>query len=159
MAVCEPSKSRTVKYVVRYGGVLTTRRDDFSSHYRGGCTRIIKLDRHTSYKNFTAKLREVSGCSNWKLRIKLDDETLITVTCAEDLEFMLHEHDVASAAHPSDPPKLEAFLTSPEHRAALQWSGPAPAFPAHKRVQERARSGEKAGVNHRVTPRPGRRRS
>lgn len=117
--VTEPSDSSktssTLKFLCSYGGKIALRKSDGELRYVGGFTRILSVDRSTSYAELMVKLMEFCGFSV-ALRCALPDgdlETLISVKSDEDLANLIAEYDGASLASPS-PKKIRAVLSPPE---------------------------------------------
>ncbi|KAJ8465646.1 hypothetical protein OPV22_028198 [Ensete ventricosum] len=93
-----------LRLMCSYGGRIVPRPTDKSLCYLGGETRIVVVDRHSSFADLSVKLsRNLHGGRPFSLKYQLPNEdldSLISVATDEDLDNMVEEYDriFASAA-------------------------------------------------------------
>ncbi|XP_027159170.1 uncharacterized protein LOC113760690 [Coffea eugenioides] len=100
-----------VRFMCSFGGKILPRPHDNQLRYVGGDTRIVAVNRHTSFSSLLTKLSKLSGTSNFSIKYQLPNEdldSLITVTTDEDVENMMDEYDRLVQTHKSA--RLRIFL-------------------------------------------------
>ncbi|KAF3646169.1 equilibrative nucleoside transporter family protein [Capsicum annuum] len=84
------------RFMCSFGGKIMLRPHDNQLRYVGGDTRIVAVNRHTTFSALLGKLSKLSGNPNIYIKYQLPNEdldALITVTTDEDLEHMMEEYD------------------------------------------------------------------
>ncbi|XP_064985470.1 leucine-rich repeat extensin-like protein 5 [Musa acuminata AAA Group] len=130
LASSAAAASSRLRVMCSYGGRIVPRPADKSLCYLGGETRMVTVDRGSSFADLSAKLsRDLLGGRPFSLKYQLPNEdldALISVTTDEDLENMIEELDRISAATaaPTSPggggsrrsrrPRLFLFPSNPE---------------------------------------------
>ncbi|XP_022892055.1 uncharacterized protein LOC111406930 [Olea europaea var. sylvestris] len=87
--------TQTIKFLYNYGGKIVPSPIDGKLHYTGGFTRVMSVDRLTTFEELMAKFEESCGDS-MKLKFKLPSEdldVLVSITCDEDLKTVIGEYD------------------------------------------------------------------
>lgn len=110
----------SVRLMCSFGGKILPRPFDNQLRYVGGDTRIVAVDRRTTFSSLVAKLSRLSGFANMCLKYQLPNEdldALITVTSDEDVENMVEEYDrlVHGAAQKSARLRLFLFPNEADH--------------------------------------------
>ncbi|RZS14908.1 hypothetical protein BHM03_00046677 [Ensete ventricosum] len=118
-AASSPSVSprNRLKFLCSYGGKILPHPSDDHLRYVGGHTRVLVVTRSIS---FSAELKEriqemFPCCAAIKYELVAKDmEALVSVTCDEDLAYMLDEYDRLDARQPRFPssPRFRLFLFS-----------------------------------------------
>ncbi|CAL9100633.1 unnamed protein product, partial [Musa textilis] len=102
LASSAAAASSRLRVMCSYGGRIAPRPTDKSLCYLGGETRMVSVDRGSSFADLSAKLsRDLLGGRPFSLKYQLPNEdldALISVTTDEDLENMIEELDRISAA-------------------------------------------------------------
>ncbi|KAK4429785.1 hypothetical protein Salat_1279200 [Sesamum alatum] len=110
---------KPIKFLCSYGGRILPRYPDGKLRYHGGETRVLSVDTSISFAELLVKMGEMCG-SSVSLRCQLpteDLDALVSITSDEDLANLIEEYDRAatsSAAGPSSPLKIRAFLSAPK---------------------------------------------
>ncbi|KAL5704110.1 hypothetical protein ACHQM5_022583 [Ranunculus cassubicifolius] len=110
------SSINRVKFLCSHGGKILPRPPDGQLKYVGGETRVIAVPRDTNFSELKKKLSSlVDGQVVLKYQVLPEDlDTLISVTCDEDLQNMLAENDRqgkrSSSSENGTCPMLRAFL-------------------------------------------------
>ncbi|XP_020090154.1 uncharacterized protein LOC109711492 [Ananas comosus] len=119
-----------VKLLCGYGGRILPRPSDGALRYVCGHTRLISVAKDVSFADFMRKMAGVvrgnedgepddAGAVAVKYQLPGEDlDALVSVSCAEDLENMIEEHDKVAAAAPDGSAKLRVFLFTPADAAA-----------------------------------------
>ncbi|KAH0697185.1 hypothetical protein KY290_014631 [Solanum tuberosum] len=84
------------RFMCSFGGKIMLRPHDNQLRYVGGDTRIVAVNRHTTFAALLGKLSKLVGYPNINIKYQLPNEeldALITVTTDEDLENMMEEYD------------------------------------------------------------------
>ncbi|CAN4083925.1 unnamed protein product [Withania somnifera] len=84
------------RFMCSFGGKIILRPHDNQLRYVGGDTRIVAVNRHTTFAALLGKLSKLAGNLNINIKYQLPNEdldALITVTTDEDLENMMEEYD------------------------------------------------------------------
>ncbi|CAK9173772.1 unnamed protein product [Ilex paraguariensis] len=105
----------TVKFLCSYGGKILPRYPDGKLRYHGGETRVLAVDRSTTFSELLVKLGELCGTTSVSLRCQLpteDLDALVSITSDEDLANLIEEYD--QAAPPPSSLKIRAFLSQPK---------------------------------------------
>ncbi|XP_078443811.1 uncharacterized protein LOC144713176 isoform X1 [Wolffia australiana] len=108
--------SKKAKFLCSYGGKILPRPSDGVLRYVGGHTRIIALCKDASLQEVISKMEEIiNGPAILKYQLPGEDlDSLVTVSCAEDLENMIEEYDkLARESSPEGSSKLRIFLFRP----------------------------------------------
>ncbi|XP_028557204.1 uncharacterized protein LOC114581373 isoform X2 [Dendrobium catenatum] len=108
--------SRKVKFLCSFGGKIMPRQSDGALSYVGGLTRIIAVRRDSTFNELCSKMEDAYGgpvVINYQLPDQEDLESLVCVSCAEDMENMMEEYDRLSQASGDRSAKLRVFLSSP----------------------------------------------
>ncbi|KAL0906466.1 hypothetical protein M5K25_024963 [Dendrobium thyrsiflorum] len=106
--------SRKVKFLCSFGGKITPRQSDGALSYDGGLTRIIAVRRDSTFNELCSKMEEAYG-GPVLISYQLPDQgldSLVCVSCAEDMENMMEEYDRLSQASGDRSTKLRVFLSS-----------------------------------------------
>ncbi|XP_022142250.1 uncharacterized protein LOC111012412, partial [Momordica charantia] len=105
-----------VRFMCSFGGNILLRPHDNQLRYVGGETRIVAVNRSTTFSHFLAKLAKISGTINMTIKYQLPNEdldALISVTTDEDVENMMDEYDRLVQTHNSkSAARLRLFLFS-----------------------------------------------
>ncbi|KAK1557240.1 hypothetical protein Q3G72_020918 [Acer saccharum] len=102
-----------VRFMCSFGGKILPRPHDNQLRYVGGDTRIVAVNRSTSYSALLTKLSKLSGSINITVKYQLPNEdldALISVTTEEDLENMMEEYDRVAHNHNPRSARLRLFL-------------------------------------------------
>ncbi|CAN4078235.1 unnamed protein product [Withania somnifera] len=84
------------RFMCSFGGKIILRPHDNQLRYVGGDTRIVVLNRYTTFAALLVKLSKLAGKPNMNIKYQLPNEdldALITVSTDEDLENMMEEYD------------------------------------------------------------------
>ncbi|KAK4361031.1 hypothetical protein RND71_019983 [Anisodus tanguticus] len=84
------------RFMCSFNGKIMLRPHDNQLRYVGGDTRIVAVNRHTTFAALLTKLSKISGNPNINIKYQLPNEdldALITVTTDEDLDNMMEEYD------------------------------------------------------------------
>ncbi|URD83365.1 Protein kinase domain containing protein [Musa troglodytarum] len=102
--------SRRMKFLCSFGGKILPRPSDGKLRYVGGNTRIIRISRDISWEEFMQKTMAIySRPHTIKYQLPGEDlDALISVSCDEDLQNMMEEHNVLEGGEGSQ--KLRLFL-------------------------------------------------
>ncbi|KAJ6841557.1 uncharacterized protein M6B38_306720 [Iris pallida] len=101
-----------IKFLCSYSGKILPRPSDGKLRYVGGETRVLAVDRCTSFSELQLKMKQLCGWSRVSLRCQLpaeDLDALVSVTCDEDLSNLVEEYQAAGSL----PLKIRAFLHDP----------------------------------------------
>ncbi|KAL6990931.1 hypothetical protein U1Q18_009052 [Sarracenia purpurea var. burkii] len=85
-----------VRFMCSFGGKILPRPHDNQLRYLGGDTRIVAVNRHTTFSSLLTKLSKLAGTADISVKYQLPNEdldALITVTTDEDVENMMEEYD------------------------------------------------------------------
>lgn len=91
-----------VRFMCSFGGKILPRPHDDQLRYVGGDTRIVAINRHTTFSSLLEKLAKFSGTTNISMKYQLPNEdldALITITNDEDIENMMDEYDRLAQNH------------------------------------------------------------
>ncbi|XP_074326991.1 uncharacterized protein LOC141664934 [Apium graveolens] len=91
-----------VRFMCSFGGKILPRPHDDQLRYVGGDTRIVAINRHTTFSSLLEKLAIFSGTTNISVKYQLPNEdldALITITNDEDIENMMDEYDRLAHTH------------------------------------------------------------
>ncbi|XP_050368256.1 uncharacterized protein LOC126786466 [Argentina anserina] len=109
-----PSNDQTrVRFMCSFGGKILPRPHDNQLRYVGGDTRIVAVQRATTYSSLLSKLSKLSGLSNVTVKYQLPNEdldALISVTTDEDVENMMDEYDRVTQNQNPKAARLRLFL-------------------------------------------------
>ncbi|GMH15199.1 hypothetical protein Nepgr_017040 [Nepenthes gracilis] len=115
-----------LRLMCSYGGHIVPRPHDKSLCYVGGDTRIVVVDRYTSFSDILTRLSKILlNGRPFTLKYQLPNEdldSLVTVSTDEDLENMVDEYDRLNAnSNPEKPSRIRLFLfpTKPEAAASV----------------------------------------
>ncbi|KAH0450214.1 hypothetical protein IEQ34_020906 [Dendrobium chrysotoxum] len=107
--------SRKVKFLCSFGGKIMPRQSDGPLSYVGGLTRIIAVRRDSTFNELCSKMEDAYG-GPVLIYYQLPDQgldSLVCVSCVEDMENMMEEYDRLSQASGGDrSAKLRVFLSS-----------------------------------------------
>ncbi|XP_059292805.1 protein PAL OF QUIRKY [Lycium ferocissimum] len=109
------------RFMCSFGGKIMLRPHDNQLRYVGGDTRIVAVNRHTTFASLLGKLSKLAGNSNINIKYQLPNEdldALITVTTDEDLENMMEEYDRLSQNQKSARLRLFLFPNDSSSRAS-----------------------------------------
>ncbi|XP_042504494.1 uncharacterized protein LOC122081425 [Macadamia integrifolia] len=114
-------KSR-VKFLCSHGGKIMPRPNDGQLKYVGGETRVVACPRDIGFSELMKKLAAIAE-DEVVLKYQLipeDMDVLVSVTCDEDLNHMLHEYDrhETQLSEGGSTPRLRTFLF-PSHPPLL----------------------------------------
>ncbi|KAK4755037.1 hypothetical protein SAY87_008794 [Trapa incisa] len=105
-----------VRFMCSFGGKILPRPHDNQLRYVGGDTRIVAVNRSSTFSTLLSKLSKLSGISNLTVKYQLPNEdldALISVTTDEDVENMMEEYDrLPSHNHHPRSARLRLFLFS-----------------------------------------------
>lgn len=96
-----------------FGGKILPRPHDNQLRYVGGETRIVAVQRSTTFSHFLAKLAKITGTINMTIKYQLPSEdldALISVSTDEDVENMMDEYDRLVQNHNPKSARLRLFL-------------------------------------------------
>ncbi|KAL5985533.1 hypothetical protein ACLOJK_027518 [Asimina triloba] len=113
-SVDELLQSKKVKFLCSFGGKILPRPSDGVLRYAGGQTRIISVRRDIGFHDLVQKMTDVYGQSV-VIKYQLPDEeldSLVSVSCPEDLENMMEEYEKLVEASSDGSVKLRVFLFS-----------------------------------------------
>ncbi|KAJ8455753.1 hypothetical protein OPV22_034999 [Ensete ventricosum] len=117
-AASSPSVSprNRLKFLCSYGGKILPHPSDDHLRYVGGHTRVLVVTRSISFSELKERIQDMFPCCaaiKYELVAK-DMEALVSVTCDEDLAYMLDEYDRLDARQPRFPssPRFRLFLFS-----------------------------------------------
>ncbi|XP_030528970.1 uncharacterized protein LOC115739831 [Rhodamnia argentea] len=102
-----------VRFMCSFGGKILPRPHDNLLRYVGGDTRIIAVQRATTFNALLNKLSKLSGTTNFTVKYQLPNEdldALISVTTDEDVENMMEEYDRVAHNHNPRSARLRLFL-------------------------------------------------
>ncbi|KAL0906474.1 hypothetical protein M5K25_024971 [Dendrobium thyrsiflorum] len=105
--------SRKVKFLCSFGGKITPRQSDGALSYVGGLTRIIAVRRNATFNELCSKMEDAYG-GPVLISYQLPDQgldSLVCVSCVEDMENMMEEYDRLSQASGDRYTKLRVFLS------------------------------------------------
>lgn len=114
--MAEEVQNNRVKFLCSHGGRILPRPPDGQLKYVGGETRVIAVPRDISFSELVKKLSSLcDGNVVLKYQVLPEDlDTLISVTCDEDLQNMLAENDRqnkrSSLSESGGCPMLRSFL-------------------------------------------------
>ncbi|KAK1326160.1 hypothetical protein QJS10_CPA01g01100 [Acorus calamus] len=105
--------SPRVRLMCSFGGRILPRPHDNQLRYVGGETRIVAVNRSTSFASLVSKLSKLCGhtCEDLSVKYQLPSEdldSLISVTSDEDVDNMMEEFDRLKS------PRLRLFLFPPQ---------------------------------------------
>ncbi|KAL3851259.1 hypothetical protein ACJIZ3_013141 [Penstemon smallii] len=106
-----PAPQPRIRFMCSFGGKILPRPHDNQLRYVGGDTRIVAVNRHTTFSSLLSKLSKISGTTNISIKYQLPNEdldSLITVTADDDVENMMEEYYRLS--HGSKSARLRLFL-------------------------------------------------
>ncbi|KAL6559366.1 hypothetical protein OROGR_004483 [Orobanche gracilis] len=89
---------KTIKFLYSYGGRIVPRPIDGKLRYLGGYTRVLSVDRSTTYSELMVKFGESCG-SSMILKCKLPSEDLdllVTIKSDEELRSVIEEYERVS---------------------------------------------------------------
>ncbi|KAM7506150.1 hypothetical protein LguiB_005054 [Lonicera macranthoides] len=106
-----------VRFMCSFGGKILPRPHDNQLRYVGGDTRIVAVNRHSTFSSLLNKLSKLSGITSLTVKYQLPNEdldALITVSCDEDVDNMLEEYERIALNHipNSKTARLRLFLFS-----------------------------------------------
>lgn len=110
-----------VRFMCSFGGKILPRPHDNQLRYVGGDTRIVAVNRHSSFSSLLVKLSKLSGSASVVVKYQLPNEdldSLITVTTDEDVENMMEEYDRLAQSHKAARLRLFLFPTDADSRAS-----------------------------------------
>ncbi|XP_022950863.1 uncharacterized protein LOC111453836 [Cucurbita moschata] len=102
-----------VRFMCSFGGNILPRPHDNQLRYVGGETRIVAVQRSTTFSYFLAKLAKITGTINMNIKYQLPNEdldALISVSTDEDVENMMDEYDRLVQNHDPKSDRLRLFL-------------------------------------------------
>ncbi|PIA60636.1 hypothetical protein AQUCO_00300267v1 [Aquilegia coerulea] len=102
-----------VRFMCSFGGQILPRPHDSQLRYVGGDTRIVAIQRSTTFSSLLAKLARLSGNSNFTVKYQLPNEdldALISVTTDEDIDNMMEEYDRLAVSGNTKVARLRLFL-------------------------------------------------
>ncbi|KAM1245656.1 hypothetical protein ACFX15_036186 [Malus domestica] len=102
-----------VRFMCSFGGKILPRPHDNQLRYVGGDTRIVAVQRTTSFSALLSKLSKLSGLSDVTVKYQLPNEdldSLISVTTDEDVDNMMEEYDRVAQNLNSKSARLRLFL-------------------------------------------------
>lgn len=111
----------SARFMCSFGGKIILRPHDNQLRYVGGDTRIVAVNRHTTFAALLGKLSKLAGNPNINIKYQLPNEdldALITVTTDEDLENMMEEYDRLIQNQKSARLRLFLFLNDSGSRAS-----------------------------------------
>ncbi|XP_031490663.1 uncharacterized protein LOC116257812 [Nymphaea colorata] len=111
------SPKNRLKFLCSYGGRILPRPSDGNLKYVGGETRVVVVPRNTTFSGLMRKLTMLFE-SDVVLKYQLfseDLDSLVSVTCDEDLQNMIDEYDrqqsfLAATTPGGSAARLRAFL-------------------------------------------------
>ncbi|KAJ8753177.1 hypothetical protein K2173_017756 [Erythroxylum novogranatense] len=106
---------KKVKFLCSFGGKILPRPSDGALRYVGGQTRIISVRRDVSFHELMQKMIETYG-QPVVIKYQLPDEdldSLVSVSCADDLDNMMDEYEKLAEKSSDGSAKLRVFLFSP----------------------------------------------
>ncbi|CAL5345938.1 unnamed protein product [Camellia sinensis] len=106
-----------VRFMCSFGGKILPRPHDNQLRYVGGDTRIVAVNRHTTFSSLLNKLSKLAGTTNISIKYQLPNEdldALITVTADDDVENMMDEYErfIQNNVVHSKASRLRLFLFS-----------------------------------------------
>ncbi|KAF7849056.1 hypothetical protein BT93_L1295 [Corymbia citriodora subsp. variegata] len=104
-----------VRFMCSFGGKILPRPHDNLLRYVGGDTRIVAVQRSTTFNALLSKLSKLSGTTNITVKYQLPNEdldALISVSMDEDVENMMEEYDRVAQAQNPRTARLRLFLFS-----------------------------------------------
>ncbi|CAN6458380.1 unnamed protein product [Victoria cruziana] len=107
------SPRNRLKFLCSYGGRILPRPSDGNLKYVGGETRVVVVPRNTTFSGLMRKLTTLfEGDVLLKYQLFSEDlDSLVSVTCDEDLQNMIDEYDRQhSLATGGSASRLRAFL-------------------------------------------------
>ncbi|KAG9140370.1 hypothetical protein Leryth_019619 [Lithospermum erythrorhizon] len=111
----DPSQ-RLVRFMCSFGGKILPRPHDNHLRYVGGDTRIVAVNRHSSFMSLMSKLSMLSSTTDINVKYQLpteDLDSLITVSSDEDVENMMEEYDRLVLSQKSARLRLFLFPNDP----------------------------------------------
>ncbi|XP_056159746.1 uncharacterized protein LOC130135210 [Syzygium oleosum] len=102
-----------VRLMCSFGGKILPRPHDNLLRYVGGDTRIVAVQRATTFNALLNKLSKLSGTTNITVKYQLPNEdldALISVTTDEDIENMMEEYDRVAQNQNPRTARLRLFL-------------------------------------------------
>ncbi|XP_004293546.1 PREDICTED: uncharacterized protein LOC101295895 [Fragaria vesca subsp. vesca] len=109
-----PSNDQTrVRFMCSFGGKILPRPHDNQLRYVGGDTRIVAVQRATTFSSLLSKLSKLSGLSDVTVKYQLPNEdldALISVTTDEDVDNMIDEYDRITQNQNPKAARLRLFL-------------------------------------------------
>ncbi|XP_078434397.1 uncharacterized protein LOC144705534 [Wolffia australiana] len=115
-----PSPENKLKLLCSFGGKILPRPSDKLLRYVGGETRLVAVPRSVSFAELRTKMASVFNAGGVSIRYQLasdDLDALVSVTCDEDVDHLLDEHDLAHHGHGhghghgrSSPSRVRVFL-------------------------------------------------
>ncbi|KAL8107859.1 uncharacterized protein LOC141670818 [Apium graveolens] len=85
-----------LRFMCSFGGKILPRPHDDQLRYVGGDTRIVAINRQTTFSSLLEKLAKFVGTTSISMKYQLPNEdldALITITNDEDIENMMDEYD------------------------------------------------------------------
>ncbi|XP_058089071.1 uncharacterized protein LOC131242807 [Magnolia sinica] len=107
------SPKNRVKFLCSYGGKILPRPSDGQLKYVGGVTRVVAVPRDIT---FSELMKKVTGLLEGDLVLKYqlipeELDTLVSVTCDEDLNHMLDEYNrLSKSSSHGGAPRFRTFL-------------------------------------------------
>ncbi|KAL3741968.1 hypothetical protein ACJRO7_017449 [Eucalyptus globulus] len=102
-----------VRFMCSFGGKILPRPHDNLLRYVGGDTRIVAIQRATTFNALLSKLSKLSGTTNITVKYQLPNEdldALISVTTDEDVDNMMEEYDRVAQTQTPRTARLRLFL-------------------------------------------------
>ncbi|KAH7569020.1 hypothetical protein JRO89_XS06G0090000 [Xanthoceras sorbifolium] len=102
-----------VRFMCSFGGKILPRPHDNQLRYVGGDTRIVAVNRSTTFSSLLTKLSKIAGSNNISVKYQLPNEdldALISVTTDEDVDNMMEEYDRVAQNHNPRSARLRLFL-------------------------------------------------
>lgn len=105
--------SPKVKLLCSFGGKILPRPSDNKLRYAGGDTRIITLRRSATISDFFAKIAQICDVDIAAVKFQLpgeDLDSLISISCQEDLDNLLEEFDRFSDTSVDGSARIRVFV-------------------------------------------------
>ncbi|KAF8414009.1 hypothetical protein HHK36_002007 [Tetracentron sinense] len=102
-----------VRFMCSFGGRIIPRPHDNQLRYVGGDTRIVVVNRTTTFSGLLTKLSKLSGTPDITVKYQLPNEdldALISVSTDEDVDNMMEEYDRLAHGVSSKTARLRLFL-------------------------------------------------
>ncbi|CAI9087656.1 OLC1v1021785C1 [Oldenlandia corymbosa var. corymbosa] len=113
--------TQRVRFMCSFGGKILPRPHDNQLRYIGGDTRIVAVNRHTTFSALISKLSKLCGTPNISIKYQLPNEdldSLITVTTDEDVENMMDEYERLVQTQKSARLRIFLFSTDADSRTS-----------------------------------------